>query len=124
GMRPARLALDDEDAFAPDGDSAHRPVAGRALAVDYWDSLSIAYTATAELRFGESYVLRYNEEPDAPGLDFAQRFAGREEAVSLYAMAARQADVLAEYLCLYRVLEYADGQNGRSFAAAELPDLL
>jgi hypothetical protein len=42
----------------------------------------------------------------------------------MYAMAARQADLLAEYLCLYRVLEGADGTNGTTFSTNELPALL
>jgi hypothetical protein len=89
----------------------------------YWQSLNQAYAAAAELRFNGSYVIRYDGESAAPSTDFSQRFAGREALVALYAMAARQPDVLAEYLCLYRVLEAADGQNGKVFAALTLVDL-
>jgi hypothetical protein len=39
----------------------------------------------------------------------------------MYAIAARQADLLAEYLCLYRVLEGADGQNGTVSAGKYYP---
>lgn len=41
----------------------------------------------------------------------------------MYAMATRQADILSEYLCLYRILEAADRENGKTFAASALPDL-
>jgi hypothetical protein len=89
----------------------------------YWESLSVSYDAVAELRFGDSYVIRY-QVGSPPGTNFTERFAGREVALALYAMAARQPDLLAEYLCLYRVLEAADQENGKTFSAAELPDLL
>jgi hypothetical protein len=89
----------------------------------YWQSLNQAYAAAADLRFNGSYVIRYDDEADAPSTDFSTRFAGREELVALYAMAARQPDVLAEYLCLYRVLEAADNQNGKAFAASRLTNL-
>ncbi len=91
---------------------------------DYWQSLNGAYGAAADLRFGGSYVIRYDDEDeDAPGTDFSLRFAGREELVGLYAMAARQADLLTEYLCLYRVLEAADGSNGTEFSLRGLRQL-
>jgi hypothetical protein len=87
----------------------------------YWQSLNQAYGAAAELRFNGSYVIRYDaEEEGSPNTDFSVRFRGREELVGLYAMAARQPGLLAEYLCLYRVLEAADMQNGRAFAASVL----
>ena len=89
----------------------------------YWQALNGAYSAAAELRFNGSYVVRYGDEEDAPATDFSLRFAGREELVGLYAMAARQADLLSEYLCLYRVLEAADTRNGSAFAAQALPRL-
>jgi len=90
----------------------------------YWDHLNAAYGAAAELRFNDSYVLRYDpDDIHAPSTRFSERFRGREEIVSLYAMAARQADLLSEYLCLYRVLEAVDGGNGKRFAATTLDRL-
>lgn len=94
------------------------------FAADYWRSIGAALGAAADLRFGSSYCLRYESDYPDPGTNFTQRFQGREELVSLYAMAARQADVLAEYLCLYRVLEGADRLNGKTFSAQVLPTLL
>src|SRR5438445_738386 len=82
-----------------------------------WDSLTAVYGSAAELRFNGSYVIRYGGEDPAPVTDFIHRFIGREELVSMYAMAARQADQLSEYLCLYRILEAADQRNGKIFAA-------
>lgn len=89
----------------------------------YWQALNTAYSAAAELRMTYAYVLRYDQEDTAPSTDFTARFAGHEELVVLYAMAARQADVLTEYLCLYRILEAADGQNGKTFSATHLADV-
>ena len=43
--------------------------------------------------------------------------------MGLYAMAARQVDILIEYLCLYRVLEAADTGNGTAFASNALASL-
>ena len=90
----------------------------------YWEAQSTAHGAAADLRFNATYTIRYEAEFPDPGTDFANRFKDRESLVALYAMAARQADLLAEYLCLYRVLEGADGTNGTQFAAQELPHLL
>jgi hypothetical protein len=91
--------------------------------MSYWQWANAAYAAAAELRFNGSYVIRYDNETGAPDTCFATRFAGREELVGLYAMAARQAYLLAEYLCLYRVLEAADNGNGKEHVANELPSL-
>jgi hypothetical protein len=87
----------------------------------YWESLNMSLGAAADLRFNGSYVIRYEDEARAPSTDFSSRFAGREQWVALYAMAARQPDPLSEYLCMYRVLEAADHGNGKGFSAANLP---
>jgi hypothetical protein len=107
----------------PAGLPAIRPIQGFAKVDDYlyWQSISGAYGSAAERRFGESYVLRYDrEDVPSPPTDFAARFAGREELIALYAMGSRQPDMLLEYLCLYRVIEAADGSNGTGFTAANL----
>jgi hypothetical protein len=87
----------------------------------YWQTLNESLGAAAELRFSGSYVVRYDpEDPRAPTANFSARFSGREELVGMYAMAARQADLLSEYLCLYRILEAADGSNGKAFSKVNL----
>lgn len=96
---------------------------GQSFTKWHWDSLNTGYCAAADLRFNGSYVLRYDDEECAPDTDFTTRFRGREALVSLYAMAARQPDLLAEYLCLYRILEAADGTNGKAFIGANLARL-
>lgn len=123
-------ALEGEPLSATPKDPAATPLAQPIHPLDgpgarwYWDMLNHAYGAAAELRFNGSYVIRYDEDdPEAPSTDFSIRFKGREELVGLYAMAARQADLLSEYLCLYRVLEAADKGNGTSFAQQKLPVL-
>lgn len=94
------------------------------FATQYWDSVGAALGATADLRFGASYCLRYESDFPDPGTNFTERFEGREELVAMYAMAARQADILSEYLCLYRVLEGADRNNGTTFSERALATLL
>lgn len=90
----------------------------------YWQNLNTSYGSAAEMRFNGSYVIRYDDDDDgSPSTDFAARFRGREDLVGLYAMAARQAEILSEYLCLYRVLEAADGSNGKTFATSALGDI-
>lgn len=90
----------------------------------YWLMLAEVHEAAADLRFNGCWGMRYELENAWPGYDepastaaistrFRKRFSGREELLALYAMAARQADAMGEYLCLYRVLEAADGRNGR-----------
>jgi hypothetical protein len=87
----------------------------------YWESINQGYGAAADLRFHGSYVLRYHGEEGAPSTEFSTRFAGREESVGLYAMAARQPDPLTEYLCVYRVLEALDKANGKACSRSTLP---
>ncbi len=104
----------------------HKPIIG--MPVDparwYFDDLRKAFSAAAEIRFGESYCVRYGITEDRPpSTAFETRFAARQRLVSLYAMAARQADVLSEYLCLYRLLEARDRSNGKAFAAANLASI-
>lgn len=85
----------------------------------YFDAVTMAMEMASEIRFSEPVVLRYDDNH----LDLTQfqaRLGDRLEALGLYAMATRQADVLAEYLCLYRVLEAADQRNGTTFAAGRL----
>lgn len=99
------------------------PTPGLIAATWYYQDVALGYDAAAEIRFGESYVLRYDDERGSPGTNFSQRFAGRENLVNLYAMASRQSDLLAEFLCLYRVVEAADGSNGTTFLTAHLADV-
>ena len=90
----------------------------------YWNWLNAAFAAVAENRFNGTFVLRYDEDDDsAPRLDFSERFKDLEELVGLYAMAARQADILSEFLLLYRLLEAADGANGTQFVARNISQL-
>jgi hypothetical protein len=90
----------------------------------YWYSINQALVAAADLRFNGSYVIRYEPDAESPRTDFSMRFHGREGLVSMYAMAARQPDRLSEYLCLYRILEAADKQNGKCFAASEIDNVM
>jgi hypothetical protein len=100
----------------------------------YWGELSAVYDSVVELRFHGCYGMRYIEEPwdwypesevtYHPTTEFRDRFGGREQLVTLYAMATRQADALSEYLCLYRVLESADGSNGKHFAQEHIGEIL
>lgn len=53
-------------------------------------------------------------------LKLRRRFAGVEEPLGLYAMATRQVEMLSEYLCLYRVLEWVEKDNGLSYAQRHL----
>jgi hypothetical protein len=124
GIRPAFDGVwPDAEPKDPAAHPAIEPVEpfGRAMTPFYWDSINQGYAAAAELRFNGSYVIRYDGEEDAPSTDFSRRFMGRKEWVGLYAMAARQPDPLAEYLCVYRVLEAMDKTNGKACSAAVLP---
>ena len=101
----------------------HKPVVGMPTdgALWYFDDLLKSFYAAAEIRFGESYCVRYDlTEDHPPTTDFTTRFVGKENLVRLYAMAARQPDVLSEYLCLYRLLEARGGSNGTSFIESTL----
>lgn len=127
GVRPAMTGrwpmIEPKDPAAVPPVQPVEPLEG-PLGTWYWDALSTAHGAAAELRFNGSYVIRYDSDFPDPGTNFRQRFENRELALSMYAMAARQPDLLSEYLCLYRILEGADGTNGKEYVTAELPNLL
>lgn len=134
GVRPAfkgewpAVVAKDPEAVPPS--QPIEPYTG-PLVTFYWESLQFAHATAADLRFGSSYAIRYECDSTDPGTNFRDRFRGRETRLAMYAMAARQADLLAEYLCLYRILEDADlalkppgNGNGTAFAACTLPTLL
>jgi hypothetical protein len=126
GIRPATRGP-GAPPVDPDGFPQTQPVHPYAddLFMWYWENISTASMAAAELRFNDSYVLRYLEDdPRSPRRDFSARFGERDQLVSMYAMAARQADPLSEYLCLYRILEAADNANGKTYASQMLPTFL
>lgn len=85
----------------------------------YFDALQQALGMATEMRVGDAVALRYDDDHQDL-LQFEQRFGGVEEVVSLYAMATRQVDALGEYLCLYRVLEWARKDNGTSYIETHL----
>jgi hypothetical protein len=127
GVSPAVQGLfPDIEPKDPAALPANHPVdpLNERLFLHYWESLNAAYGAAADLRFNATYAVRYNSDFPDPGTNFSERFKDRESLLALYAMATRQADLLAEYLCLYRVLEGADGANGKAFTVRELPHLL
>ena len=95
-------------------------VLGELTTLRYWENIEATLDVAADARFGDSYVVRYDRSGDAPRTDFTQRFQGFEDRVSMYAMAARQPDLLVQYLLLYRILEAADGGNGKAYVDAKL----
>ncbi|MEZ4282296.1 MAG: hypothetical protein R3F21_22050 [Myxococcota bacterium] len=99
------------------------PILGSDMKIDrhmYWQTMGEVAGAISDLRFGGNFALRYENGTGSPSTDFSCRLGEKREALSLYAMATRQFDPLSEYLCLYRVLEAADGQNGKAFSRANL----
>ncbi len=92
-----------------------------ALSAHYWDALNSGLGAAATLRFSSvnSLRIRYSH-CDRVRTNFQQRFANCWDLIHIYAMATRQSDVLTEYMCLFRVLEGGDGQNGKKFIADNL----
>lgn len=85
----------------------------------YYAALEQALGMATEIRVGEAVELRYSEDDDAMAR-FESRFADVLEPLTLYAMATRQVDILTEYLCLYRVLEWPNRDNGKPFIADHL----
>lgn len=88
----------------------------------YYGTVESTLAEASDLRLGDgSPALRYLEYPKL--LKLHERFAGVQEALALYAMATRQVEVLSEYLCLYRVLEWARKDNAISYTEAHLKAL-
>lgn len=86
----------------------------------YEEALEVFFSTLVDLRFTDGIRLRYAEHGD-PLTRFEERFPGvRRQLLALYAMAMRQVDTLGTYLCLYRVLECADGKNGKQFIEKNL----
>lgn len=88
----------------------------------YSELLGEALGDALEMRVGfGSFALRYQVQD--PLAHFTTRLSGVEEAVGLYAMATRQVDVLGEYLCLYRLLEWPEKDNGKRYIERHLETL-
>ena len=101
----------------PSGSLLPSPAASAGLW--YSDVLPEAQGLAAEMRLGAPVVLRYGEgERSLVQFEFA--FAGVGEALGFYAMALRELDEPGEYLGMYRLLAWADGDDGRSFVATHL----
>jgi hypothetical protein len=87
----------------------------------YTDALIQAAEAAADARFTDALEFRYRSEPALAA--FSRRFSGHSEPLAMYAMALRQVDILTEYLCLYRICEWADGKNGKTFINATISSI-
>jgi hypothetical protein len=101
----------------PSGSLLPSPAASAGLW--YSDVLPEAQGLAAEMRLGAPVVLRYGEG-ERSLVQFESRFAGVGEALGFYAMALRELDEPGEYLGMYRLLAWADGDDGRSFVATHL----
>ncbi|MER7696749.1 methylamine utilization protein MauJ [Streptomyces sp. NPDC096095] len=88
----------------------------------YRDALEASVEFAHQIRFNDDLALRYAPEGD-PLASFEERFNNRREALSLYASAIRQVDLLSEYLGLYRVLEWPQKDNGKKFIEAHLDEI-
>lgn len=94
----------------------------RTDVLSYFDAIEAALSSAWSLRLGDaSLALRYLVQPSLAG--FSARFDSVREGLALYAMATRQVETMGEYLCLFRVLEWADGRNGVTLASAHLSNI-
>jgi hypothetical protein len=118
-VRPAR----DNPAFAVPLVPPVVPEPGPDPGQFYWSALSEGIAMVAELRVGAGSVLLRYEAEGHPLSRFTNRFGSRQEALGLYAMAARQIDPFTEYLCLYRVIEWAGGGRAEAWIERRLNDL-
>ncbi|MEU3560484.1 methylamine utilization protein MauJ [Kitasatospora sp. NPDC006786] len=99
----------------------HRPWIDRDR--QYEEALGSFFENLVDLRFTDSLRLRYGATGD-PLAQFHARFpGGRRQLLALYVMALRQTDTLGAYLCTYRVLECADGRNGKTFIENHLNEI-
>lgn len=100
------------DGRAPSYDAVGFPRKWVDPGKSYADALITAAEAAVDVRFTDALRFRY---PDDSLNGFDRRFRGRSEPLAMYGMALRQVDLLAEYLCLYRICEWADDKNGMRF---------
>lgn len=98
---------------APSYDAIGFPRAWLDPGQSFTDAFITAAESAVDVRFTDALDFRYSD--DASLTNFSHRFHGRAEPLAMYAMALRQVDLLAEYLCLYRICEWADRKNGVSF---------
>jgi hypothetical protein len=116
-VRPLRDAPNEPPPVAP-----VVPSSSAYAGIDYFNAVEGALTMATDARFGDVVELRYySDEPELP--QFTRRFAGREDPLALYAMATRQVDVLSEFLCLYRVLETPNRDNGKALIERRLAEI-
>jgi hypothetical protein len=88
----------------------------------YFQQLEAALGIASELRVGAALELRYDDDAHALTA-FTARFRGARKPLALYAMATRQLDWTSEYLCLYRVLEWLNKDNGLEFIRDHLDEI-
>lgn len=87
--------------------------------LSYYSTVESTLTEATDLRLGDgSPTLRYHEYPKL--LRLHARFLGVEEPLALYAMATRQVEVLSEFLCFYRVIEWVNKDNGKAYVSRHL----
>ena len=89
---------------------------------------TMAQLATARVGDGGGdailFHLRCRGDEEWPNLPYMKRFVALAEPLSIYATGLRQLDPLGEFLHYYRVLENADGKNGKHELMRVLPLLL
>lgn len=95
---------------------------GERAGLWYYDALEQALMVAWDVGVGDAVELRYDDDHEHL-TRFEDRFANSLEPLALYAMATRQVDIMGEYLCLYRVVEWPNQDNGVSFITDRLADL-
>ncbi|GGU39647.1 methylamine utilization protein MauJ [Lentzea flava] len=100
------------DGRAPSYDAVGFPRKWIDPGKSYAEALITASEAAVDVRFTDCLRFRYSDDSLN---EFGGRFQGKAEPLAMYGMALRQVDLLAEYLCLYRICEWADGVNGKKF---------
>jgi hypothetical protein len=85
----------------------------------------MAQLATARIGDGGGdailFHFRRRGDQEWPDLPYLNRFSALSASLSIYATGLRQLDPLGEFLHYYRVLENADGKNGKQELARVLP---
>lgn len=98
------------------------PVNDEHRAEWYWSAVNEALGAAVEFALGAGILrLRYYSDEPTLSTDFSTRFDGKEEMLSVYAMASRQTDALSAFLNFYRILESSDRSDGTTAVSRLVP---
>jgi len=82
----------------------------------FTDNIEMIYTSLVEMKLNGHVCFKWPESIyKAINIDLKKTYKKSEKEIQLYSMALKQSDPLTEFLCYYRIIESASGNNGKDW---------